>query len=187
MRGFGQVASKQQLRMAFMRWAIVIVPLVLMLGILSGRLANSGYGNPWFAALAKPGFMPPGWAFGLAWTILYILTGLALAMIVSARGARLRRLAVALFVVQLLLNLAWSPLFFGAHQVSAAFGLILVLIVAAAATTLVFARVRPTAAALMLPYLAWLLFAAALNFAIDRLNPDAETLAPGRAHTQISL
>lgn len=187
MRGFGQVASKQQLRMAFLRWAIVVVPLVLMLGILSGRLANSGYGNGWFAALAKPAFMPPGWAFGLAWTLLYILIGFAFAMIVAARGARRRGLAIGLFVVQLALNLAWSPLFFAAHKVSAALILIVVLIVLVAATTLAFARIRPVAAALMLPYLAWLLFAATLNFAILRMNPDAERLAPGAAHTQISL
>ena len=187
MRGFGQVASKQQLRMAFLRWAIVIVPLVLMLGIISGRLANSSYDNAWFAALAKPAFMPPGWAFGVAWTILYILIGFALAMIVAARGARRRAAAIALFAVQLALNLAWAPLFFAAHQVSAALVLILVLIVLVAATAFFFARIRPTAAALMLPYLAWLCFAATLNFAIDRMNPDAEMLAPGRAHTQISL
>ncbi len=187
MRGFGQVASKQQLRMAFLRWAIFIVPLVLMLGILSGRLSNSGFGNPWFDALVKPGFMPPGWAFGVAWTLLYIMMGFALAMIVAARGARRRGLAITLFVVQLALNLIWSPLFFAAHQVSAALVLMLVLIVVAGATTLAFARIRPGAAALMLPYLAWLLFAASLNFAIDRLNPNADTLAPGRARTQISL
>ncbi len=187
MRGFGQVASKQQLRMAFLRWAIVIVPLVLMLGILSGRLANSGYGNRWFDALAKPAFMPPGWAFGVAWTILYILIGFAFAMIVAARGARRRGVAIALFVAQLALNLAWSPLFFAAHRVSAALLLILVLIVLVAATILAFARIRPVAALLMTPYLAWLLFAATLNFAIDRLNPHAEALAPGSARTQISI
>jgi benzodiazapine receptor len=187
MRGFGQVASKQQLRSAFFRWAIVIVPLILSLGILSGRLANSGFGNAWFAALAKPAFMPPGWAFGLVWTIIYILIGFALSMIVAARGARARGSAITLFVVQLALNLAWSPLFFAAHKVSLALGLILVLIAAAGVTTLAFARIRPMAGALMLPYLAWLLFAATLNFAIDRLNPDAETLAPAGAHTQITL
>ncbi|WP_156681613.1 TspO/MBR family protein [Sphingomonas profundi] len=181
----GQVASKQQLRMAFLRWAIVIVPLVLMLGILSGRLSGSGFGNPWFAALAKPAFMPPGWAFGAAWTILYLLIGFAFAMIVAARGARRRGLAIGLFVAQLALNLAWSPLFFAGHQVSAALILMIVLIVLAAATTLAFARIRPVAGTLMLPYLAWLLFAGALNLTIDRMNPDAEALAPGTARTQI--
>lgn len=183
----GRIASKQQLRGAFLRWAIVIVPAVLMLGILSGRLADSGFGNPWFDALEKPSFMPPGWAFGLAWTILYIMIGFAFALIVAARGARRRGWAITLFLAQLALNLAWSPLFFAAHQVSAALVLILALIVLAAATTLAFARIRPVAGTLMLPYVAWLLFAAALNFAIDRANPDAETLAPGSARTQISL
>ncbi|TVV76864.1 TspO/MBR family protein [Sphingomonas solaris] len=187
MSGYGQIASKQQLRMAFLRWAIVIVPAVLLLGILSGRLANSGFGNPWFDALVKPSFMPPGWAFGLAWTILYVLIGFAFAMIVAARGARRRGRAIGLFLVQLALNLAWSPIFFAAHQVTAALALILVLIVLVAVTTLAFARIRPVAGTLMLPYLAWLLFAAALNFAIMQANPGAETLAREPAHTQISL
>jgi tryptophan-rich sensory protein len=93
----------------------------VFLGFLSGRLANSGYGNRWFDALVKPDFMPPGWAFGVAWTILYILMGLALAMVIHARGARGRGVAIILFLVQLLLNLAWSPLFFRAHQVDNAF------------------------------------------------------------------
>ena len=187
MRGFGQVASKQQLRMAFLRWAIVIVPGVLMLGVLSSRLSGSGYGNGWFDALAKPAFMPPGWVFGLGWTLLYILMGFALAMIVAARGARRRGYAITLFAVQLATNLAWAPLFFGAHKVTAALILIGLLIVAVLATILAFVRIRPVAAGLLLPYLAWLLFAATLNFAILRLNPQAEAVAPGSARTQISL
>lgn len=187
MRGFGKVASKQQLRMEFLRWAIVLVPMVLMLGILSGRLSDSGYGNPWFDALAKPGFVPPGWVFAVAWSLLYIMMGFAFAMIVAARGARRRGVAIMLFLGQLALNLIWSPLFFAAHKVSAALMLILLLIVLVAATTLVFARIRPVAGALMLPYMAWLLFAAALTFAIDRMNPHAETLAPSSTHTQIRL
>ena len=82
------IASRSQLRMSFLRWALVTVPAVLLLGTLSGRASNSGYGNPWFDALVKPEAMPPGWVFGAAWTILYILLGLALAMILNARGSR---------------------------------------------------------------------------------------------------
>ncbi len=181
------LASKGQLRMSFLRYALVTVPLVLLLGITSGRASNSGYGNPWFDALVKPALMPPGWAFGAAWTLLYALMGLALAMILHARGARLRTPAVFLFAAQLALNLAWSPLFFAAHQVTAAYWLILAMLALAAATTVLFARIRPVAALLMLPYLAWLCFASYLNFEIDRLNPDAETLAVGQNSTQISL
>jgi benzodiazapine receptor len=87
--------------MSFLRYALVTVPLVLLLGTVSGRLAGSGYGNPWFDALVKPALMPPGWVFGVAWTLLYICLGLALAMILHARGARGRRLAIGLFLAQL--------------------------------------------------------------------------------------
>jgi translocator protein len=180
-----QIASREQLRGAFLRRALITVPVVLALGILSGRLSNSGYDNQWFAMLAKPEAMPPGWAFGAAWSVLYILQGLALAMILNARGNQLRGLAVALFVAQLALNLGWSPLFFALHQVTAALWLIGAIFVAALATTLVFARIRPVAAWLMVPYLAWLCFAAALNNDIRRANPDAEQLVPGFASTQI--
>jgi tryptophan-rich sensory protein len=183
----GQVASRGQVRAGFWRRALITVPVVLGLGILSGRLANSGYGNPWFDALVKPEAMPPGWAFGAAWTVLYILQALALAMVLNARGNGLRGMAVTLFVVQFALNLAWSPLFFAAHQVTAALWLIVVMFVAALATTLVFGRIRPLAAWLMVPYLAWLCFAAALNNDIRRLNPNAEQLAPDGGATQMGL
>ena len=173
--------------MSFVRYALVTVPMILLLGIASGRASDSGYGNPWFAALVKPEAMPPGWAFGAAWTILYVLMGFALAMILHAHGARLRTPAIALFGVQLLLNLSWSPLFFALHKVGTAYALLLLILVAATATTILFGRIRKAAAALMLPYLAWLCFASYLNAEIDRLNPAAESLVVGRGVTQIEL
>ena len=118
------IASKAQLRMSLLRYALVTVPLVLLLGTISGRIAQAGDGNAWFERLAKPDFMPPGWVFGVAWTILYVLLGLALAMLLHARGARWRGAAIALFVVQLALNYAWPPLFFAFHQVGGALWLI---------------------------------------------------------------
>ena len=183
----GQIASPSQLRMSFLRWALVTVPLIVLLGVASGELSGSGYGNEWFAALLKPDVMPPGWVFGLAWTVLYVLIGLALAVILGARGARGRGIALGLFAVQLVLNLLWSPLFFAAHQVTGALIVILLLIVAATATAVQFGRIRRTAGLLMLPYVAWLIFAAFLNYEIMRLNPDAETLVPGTGTTQIEL
>ena len=182
-----QLASTGQLRMVFLRWALVTVPLVLLLGIASGALAGSGYGNAWFAALRKPGFTPPGWTFAAAWTILYIMQGMALALVLQARSAPGRAAAIAAFVVQLALNLAWSPLFFAAHRAHAALWLIGAIFVAAAAAAVLQGRVRRVAGLLMLPYLAWLLFAAVLNLAIVAMNPDAETLAPGGSTTQIGL
>jgi tryptophan-rich sensory protein len=115
-----EIATKSQLRWAFLRWAMVTVPLILLLGFASGRVAASGEGNPWYAELAKPAINPPGWVFPVAWSALYILIGLALAMILNARGSRLRGLAIALFAAQMVANLAWSPLFFAKHQVFAA-------------------------------------------------------------------
>ena len=180
-----EIASHGQLRLAYLRWALFTVPAIVMLGLLSGRIANSGSGNRWFASLAKPAFMPPGWAFGAAWTILYVLMALALAMVLHARGARWRGPAVMLFLGQFALNLLWSPLFFRAHQVDNALILILVLILLVAAAMALFWRIRRAAGLLLLPYLAWLGFAALLNYEIVRLNPGAETLVAPALRTQI--
>ena len=180
-----ELASAGQLRMSLLRWILVCVPAIVALGTLSGMLSNSGYGNNWFAALHPADIMPPGWVFASVWTVLYAMMGVALAMILNARGARGRALAITLFLAQLLANLAWSPLFFGMRQVSAALFLIVVLFLLAIATALVFARIRRNAGLLMVPYILWLCFAAFLNFQIDQRNPDAETLAPPAARANI--
>src|SRR3546814_6520626 len=150
-----EIASRAQLRLSFLRWAVVTVPLVLFLGFLSGRLVPSGSENEWYAALAKPSMTPPGWMFPVAWTILYVLESVALAIILHARGARGRGLAIALFVAQFVLSLAWTPVFFGAHRVVLALAIIAAMIGLAIAATLMFGRIRRAAAWLMVPYLAW--------------------------------
>ncbi len=180
-----ELASQGQLRMSFLRWALVTVPAIEFLGLASGYLSNSGYGNRWFAFLDKPDITPPGLVFAIVWPLLYLLLALALAMILHARGARGRGLAITLFLVQLVCNFAWSPLFFGAHEATLAFYLIVVILVLAIATTLLFGRIRSLAAWLMLPYLVWLGFASALAFTIDQKNPDAETLVAPAVSTQI--
>ncbi len=180
-----QLASASQLRMSLLRWSLFIVPLVLFLGLFSGTISGSGEDNAWFAELIKPAAQPPGWLFGVIWPILYLMIAFAFAMILNARGAKGRGPAIALFVLQLLLNFAWSPLFFGQHQVTSAFYLIVIILILAVATTFAFGRVRKASAWLMVPYLAWLCFAAILNFQIDRLNPDAESLYVPAASAQI--
>jgi len=182
-----ELASRGQLWMALLRRALFTVPLVVVLGFLSGRMAGSGWDNRWFAALDKPDLVPPGWVFGLVWTILYIMMGLSLAMALNARGAKWRWPAVALFLVQFVLNLVWSPLFFAQHQVSAALILIVVIAVLVAATIGLLLRVRTAAALLLVPYLLWLCFAAWLNFDIDRKNPDAETLVVPAVRADIAF
>jgi len=148
---------------------VLTVPGILLLGWASGWLSNSGYRNYWFDTLHLPWFMPPGWAFGVAWTILYILMGVAVGLVLASDSPG-KRAALTLFAVQLILNLAWSPVFFAAHQIRAALVIIVVLIATVALTILFFWRVRRVAGLLLLPYLAWLLFAAELNFTILRLN-----------------
>lgn len=180
-----EIASQGQLRLAYLRWALVTVPAILFLGFLSGQVAGSGFGNRWFDALEKPALMPQGWVFGVAWTILYILMGLAVAIVLHARGAKGRSLAIAAFLVQLLVNLAWSPLFFRAHQVDAALALLLLLFLLVAVTIWLFWRIRRFAGVLLLPYLVWLAFASYLAYEIGRLNPDAETLVAPALKTQV--
>lgn len=180
-----QLASASQLRMSLLRWSLFTVPLILFLGLFSGMISGSGEENGWFAELIKPAAQPPGWLFGVVWPILYTMIAFAFAMILNARGAAGRWPAIILFVIQLALNFAWSPLFFGSHQVTSAFYLILAILALATAATFAFGRVRKAAAWLMVPYLAWLSFAAILNFQIDRLNPDAENLYLPAASAQI--
>lgn len=182
-----ELASSGQLRLAFLRWAIVTVPACVLLGALAGRLYPTGDDNGWYMALTKPEWQPPGWAFGAAWTTLYIMMGLALAIILHARGARGRGRAITLFIVQFIVNLAWSPVFFGLHLVSFAVIHIAVMLALALATTFAFGRIRPLAAWLLVPYLGWLCFAGLLSWEIDRLNPEGEKLVPAGATTQIEL
>jgi len=173
--------------MSFARWALVTVPGVLLLGFLAGSSVPAGVGNPWYRALAKPAITPPDWVFPVAWAILYVLIGLALAIVLNARGARARGAAVALFIAQFVANLVWQPLFFGGHRVTLALVVIGVMVVLALATTLSFARIRAVAAWLMAPYLAWIVFAGVLTWRIHQLNPNAENLVPSATSTQIAL
>ena len=179
--------STGQPRFAFLRWAAVTVPFIVLLGILSARLTPSGEDNPWFAELVKPDVMPPGIAFPIAWTILYVLMGLALAMILDARGAARRGPALALFAAQMMLNLAWTPVFFGMHQVVPALVIIAVLFVLVVITAVLFGRIRTAAGMLLVPYLAWLAFAGALLFQFHTLNPNAASLVPSGSVDQIQI
>lgn len=181
------LASKSQLRMSFLRYALVTVPLVVLLGTISGRASGSGYGNPWFDALVKPDFMPPGWVFGVAWTILYILLGLVLAMLLHARGAHRRGRVIALFLLQLALNYAWSPVFFAWHEVGTALTLVGAMIALTVALVVLLWPIRRVGALLMLPYLVWLCFAALLTASILNLNPNAAEVAPQQESTDIVL
>ena len=160
-------------RRSWWKIALASVVAIEVLGGLSGWISNSGYGNAWFDALHKPSFMPPGWMFGVVWPILYALLGIALAMILAEPPSARRTTALTLFMVQLALNLAWSPIFFAGHDIGLAKIVIFIMALVAAYVARQFYRLRRIAGLLMLPYLAWLVFAGALNWSIETLNPGA--------------
>lgn len=162
--------------MADNRWTrigLITVPAIIVAGDVIGVLSQSGFRNPWFSGLAKPFFMPPGWVFGVAWTILYALMGISLAMILAEPRSSRRKFALVLFFVQLALNYAWSPIFFAGHDIGLAKLVIFVMTAIAAAAAGQFMRIRKAAGLLLIPYLAWLVFAATLNATIETLNPAA--------------
>jgi benzodiazapine receptor len=157
------------------RIALISAPAILVVGWASGWLSGSGYGNPWFDALDKPFFMPPAWAFPVAWTLLYLMLGVAVAMILAEAESPRRKAGLILFFVQLALNFAWSPIFFAAHDITLGKYVIFIMAAVAAAAAGQFYRLRKAAGLLMVPYLAWLVLAASLNASIEALNPGAGT------------
>ncbi len=182
-----RLASPAQLRASLLRWALFIVPTVMLLGFLSGQLSGSGAGSPWFQALEKPALFPPPATFGIVWSALYFMMGLSLAVVCAAWGSRLRGWAIVAFVIQFALNLAWSPAFFAMHDIVAALGVIIALDIVLIATVVLFFKVRKWAGVLLLPYLAWVLFATLLNYQFLQLNPNAGEVQESGAVQRIEL
>lgn len=150
--------------------------LALFLGIC---LATAGLGaastslsvGDWYAAIKKPSWNPPNWVFGPVWTALYIGMAVAAWLVWRKNGLADAWLPLRLFGVQLFLNAAWSALFFGMRNPGIALADIVLLWIAILATIVAFGRVSSLAATLLVPYLAWVSFATALNWSIWRLNP----------------
>lgn len=144
------------------------IPLVV--GGLSGFVTAQGV-QSWYPTLIKPSFNPPSWVFGPVWTLLYLMMGIA-SVLVLQKGweSGAVKAALAFFAIQLILNGLWSVLFFGMRMPGLAFLEILVLWVAIGVTLVLFWRVTPVAGMLLLPYQAWVTFAAVLNGAIWILN-----------------
>lgn len=179
------LASKAQLRASFLRWALFLVPLTVLLGFLAGQLG--GPDTAWFQNLTKPSIFPPPAAFGIVWTILYVMIGISVALVASAWGARGRGLALVLFAIHFALNLAWTPTFFGGQNIMG--GLIVIGLVAVTLVIVIWAfwRVRRAAGLLLLPYLAWVLFATALNYQFLVENPDGGDQSDAAAAQRIEL
>jgi benzodiazapine receptor len=128
----------------------------------------------WYLTLQKPSFNPPGWVFGPVWTVLYVLMGIALYLIwQKGSGSEGYTRALVLFFTQLVLNAAWSFIFFGARAVLPAFIEITLLWILIVGTIVAFREISPAAAWLLVPYVLWVTFAAILNYSIWRLNSGA--------------
>jgi benzodiazapine receptor len=148
---------------------VVFVGLCLAVGALGGWVTADSV-KTWYTTINKPSFTPPNWLFGPVWTVLYVLMGVAAWRVwCKARPDQLR-VPLALFAVQLALNLAWSVVFFGAHRIGGAVVVIVGLEAAILATMVAFRRIDGLAALLLVPYALWVVFAAVLNIAVWQLN-----------------
>lgn len=148
-------------------WLGLLIALVICVGggAISGLLSASGP-SPWYDALEKSALTPPSWVFGVVWPVLYVLMAVAIWMVWRAPDQPARSRALILFAVQLLVNFIWSPVFFGAGLLGLSVLIIVALIVLVIMTISAFAKVNKTAAILLLPYLAWICFAAYLSLLI---------------------
>lgn len=135
-----------------------------------GSLTVGDAFTKWYPSLNKPVFTPPGWIFGPVWTILYLMMGIALYLVWRDGVKRDIRVAVPIFIIQLVLNALWSFIFFGLKAPGAALVEIVVLWMAIVLTVAAFFRISRTAGLLLIPYWLWVTFAVALNFSIWMLN-----------------
>ena len=149
-----------------------IIALLAWLGLcfLTAWIGSRFSPSEWYAQLQKPSWTPPGYLFGPVWSVLYLSMGVAAWLVWKRAGLSGASFALTLFVFQLILNGMWSWIFFGMQRPGLAFAEILVLWSMILATMLVFWRVSSTAGMLFLPYLAWVSFAAILNYSIWQLN-----------------
>jgi tryptophan-rich sensory protein len=146
-----------------------------LLVFLAVVFAVAGFGSlfppdAWYAALLKPQWNPPGWVFGLVWSLLYPAIAVAGWHLWRAESSPQRTISGWLWATQLVLNASWTPLFFGAHLPVVALAVVLALLTVIAAAIAWFYRVSRWAAWLFVPYGAWVLVALALNAAIVALN-----------------
>lgn len=175
--------SKPQTKIDYIK-LIISIGISLMAGIIGGVFTSQSIPT-WYATLEKPPWNPPNWVFGPVWTILYILMGISLYLLwttlpktpiikkllhQAGEGSLTKKIALSLFIIQLVLNLFWSIIFFGLKNPGLALIEIIVLWFTIAATIYYTAKINRPAAYLLVPYILWVSFASILNLAIVTLN-----------------
>jgi translocator protein len=154
------------------RSLLVLLGFVILVALASATASSVTLPQigGWYAGLEKPWFNPPNWLFGPVWSALYAMMAIAGWLVWRERGLKGARGALALFGLQLALNILWSLIFFGLESPGAAFVEIAALWLAVAATLIAFRRIKPLAGWLFVPYLLWVSYAAVLNGAVWWLN-----------------
>lgn len=151
-----------------LRRALLWIGLSMLTGVIGGLASLDA--ATFYAQLDRPSWAPAASLFGPVWTVLYLMMGVA-ALLVSRSGQEGSRRALTLFAIHLPVNALWSWLFFYWKSGAGSFACIIVLWLMIAMVIALFARVRPISAALLVPYLAWVTFAVALNYAVWQRNP----------------
>jgi len=153
-----------------LRQFAVCLLIPLLVGFV-GSLVTTPSVSTWYVALNRPSFTPPSWLFAPAWTVLFILMGIAL-FVIWTKGRKHENFSVALsiFAAQLVFNFIWSLIFFGFHRPGLAFIEILILWILIAVNIFYFHKINKTAGWLLIPYILWVSFAAVLNYAVFALN-----------------
>lgn len=163
------MATKRSTSAQLLGLAVWLLITFVAAGI--GSLASAG-SDDFYQQLSLPEWAPPSSVFGPVWSVLYLLMGVAAWLVWRERGFSGARIALGLFLIQLAANALWTWLFFAWQQGLLAFGEILVLWLLIVLTVITFWRVRKLAAILLLPYLGWVTFAAALTYAVWQRNPQ---------------
>ncbi len=153
--------------------ALAVFVLANLAAASSGAVFRPG---AWYAALAKPSWTPPNWAFPVVWSVLFVLNAVAGWLVWTAAGAAAAG-PLAIYGASLLINASWSGVFFGARRMGLGFVIVVMLWLSIAAVMAAFAPIRPLAAGLIAPYLVWVTIAAALNLRVWQLNPTARLRA----------
>jgi len=179
------LASKAQLRASFLRWALFMVPLIVLLGFTAGQLGSPQ--TVWFQNLVKPAIFPPPVLFGIVWGILYVMIGLSVALVASAWGAYGRELAIIAFALHFIGNLAWTYAFFGLQNMEAGLFVLIYTVITLLVVIVMFWRVRKIAGLMLLPYFAWAAFATVLNYQFIVENPDGGVSEDAGAAVEVTL
>ncbi|NTS43951.1 tryptophan-rich sensory protein [Flavisolibacter sp. BT320] len=149
---------------------LISIGVPVAVGAIAGFFTSTG-SNSWYQTIEKPSWQPPGWLFGPVWTTLYILMGIALYLVwKSSAPPKIKRIAITLWIIQLVFNFLWSFIFFTQHQIDWALAEILVLWFFILLTIIYFAKISKPAAWLLVPYISWVSFASMLTYTIYKLN-----------------